>query len=477
MGLSLCLVACEKALPTPLGEDGLPSSGQQPADQAGDNPADRPGDNPENSYHSQTLEADGVSWFSAILQGTLDAGGKSIDDAQVFFLVSEGEADLEELKESGYVLGAALSSDGSFSLTLDGLSYGMMYSYAACVKLGTDIYVGDLRSFRTRALNVAFTHGSVEDLTAFSAQFKATATIDGKGSVEDDSYVIYPSPFLAIGTQVDNSGALVYDDVLEPSADGVFKLSLLEADKAYGYVLGYLLCRYDKQEDETEVIGSYVPSFQTFQTKKVSDLSNAVNLGLSVKWASCNLGALRPDDKGACYAWAETSPKTVFNGENYAWCIYEPDGYFLKFSKYCPSGAYGYNGYSDTNIQILPGDDAATRDWGESWRMPTKDELAELCATCSDTRNYKWERKSFGETDAYVITCLKNGNSIIVPAAGRYTGAFTTGDEQYNTSGFYYWSSTLSEDSAYYAWHSRSDFQATESYYRYLGLAIRPVTP
>lgn len=42
-----------------------------------------------------------------------------------------------------------------------------------------------------------------------------------------------------------------------------------------------------------------------------------IDLGLSVKWAACNLGAYSPEEPGDFFAWGETSPKHDYHWSNY----------------------------------------------------------------------------------------------------------------------------------------------------------------
>lgn len=90
-----------------------------------------------------------------------------------------------------------------------------------------------------------------------------------------------------------------------------------------------------------------------------------IDMGLSVKWASTNLGATKLDDAGNKYAWGETQPKDSFSRENYKWSGESEDG----FSKY---------NAKDGLTTLLAEDDAATVALGEGWRMPTAEEVDEL---------------------------------------------------------------------------------------------------
>ena len=90
-----------------------------------------------------------------------------------------------------------------------------------------------------------------------------------------------------------------------------------------------------------------------------------VDLGLpsGTLWATCNVGADNPEDFGDYFAWGETEPKDFYDWSNYKYgnCV---DG-FYELSKY----------YDDDGLTVLePGDDAVRANWGNEWRMPTKEE-------------------------------------------------------------------------------------------------------
>lgn len=143
-----------------------------------------------------------------------------------------------------------------------------------------------------------------------------------------------------------------------------------------------------------------------------------VDLGLSVNWATCNVGANAPEEVGDYFAWGETSKK-----DNY---IAESNKYFEKQGEFAPE----YTKYnSDDNLTKLEADDdAATSNWGTSWRTPTKDEFKELIEKCTWT----WKGNGYEVKGA-------NGKCIFFPVTGTYSG-----DKLFNEKidGFY-WASTM----------------------------------
>ena len=173
-----------------------------------------------------------------------------------------------------------------------------------------------------------------------------------------------------------------------------------------------------------------------------------VDLGLSVKWATCNIGAATPEEYGDYYAWGETRTKSTYTEDN--------------------STTYGKT-YGD-----ISGDaryDAARANWGGSWRMPTKAECQELVNNCT----WQWTNKN-GVAGYKVIG--KNGNSIFLPAAGHRKGSSLDDAGEYG----YYWGSTPDESSTeaannyfFYFSHSGDDY-FTGGGYRYYGFTVRPVS-
>ncbi|MBR3026519.1 MAG: hypothetical protein IKH58_00105 [Bacteroidales bacterium] len=132
-----------------------------------------------------------------------------------------------------------------------------------------------------------------------------------------------------------------------------------------------------------------------------------VDLGLSVKWAVCNLGAKQPQDYGDYYAWGEIETKTSFNWLNYKFYNANTD----KLTKYCTSSSYGDK---DNRTSLTDSDDAASVLCGTGWRMPTHDEIVELFDHCSFTIT------TYRGTRGTQITSETNGESIFIPYAGYY---------------------------------------------------------
>lgn len=179
------------------------------------------------------------------------------------------------------------------------------------------------------------------------------------------------------------------------------------------------------------------------------DEDGAVDLGLSVKWAAYNVGATSPEEYGDYYAWGEVEPKVDYTFDSYQ---------IKEESKY---GGYNYvlpDGLSDISGTKY---DAATANWGNGWRMPTKLELMELCEQTTAV----WV--DYNDVKGYRFIG-PNGNSIFLPAAGyrEETGL--------KRESHYYWSSVIKESSSSYSYFL-SGYGISYLRERYCGMPIRAV--
>ena len=187
-----------------------------------------------------------------------------------------------------------------------------------------------------------------------------------------------------------------------------------------------------------------------------------VDLGLpsGLKWATCNVGATKPEEYGGYYAWGETEEKENYEWSTYKWC----NGSETTITKYCTDSDYGI---VDNKTVLEPEDDVATVKWGGDWRIPTKAEQDELRNNCT------WSWTTLNSVNGYKVTSKTNGNSIFLPAAGIRDGTGLS----YSGSYGYYWSGSLNgsySNDAYYLYFHSGNF---DWYYhsRYYGRSVRPV--
>ncbi len=186
-----------------------------------------------------------------------------------------------------------------------------------------------------------------------------------------------------------------------------------------------------QQEQESEPTTGYINGHEY------------VDLGLSVKWATCNVGASSPSDYGSYFAWGETSTKSSYDNSN---CV-----------------------TMQKSLGDIAGDeryDAARANWGSSWRLPTYDEISELIKQC------KWTWTTQGNINGYMVIG-PNGNSLFLPAAGLCRGSSIS-----RGGGGNYWCSfpnVGSTQSAHGLGFSKDGYYRM-SYGRADGQSVRPVS-
>jgi len=191
--------------------------------------------------------------------------------------------------------------------------------------------------------------------------------------------------------------------------------------------------------------------------------AEAVDLGLSVKWADVNVDAYRPWERGNFYAWGELEPKEIYRSSNYRF-FYEGT---MQLTKYCNDKTYGYEEYTDTLTTLEPEDDVAHVKWGGDWRIPSKDEFLELM----DTLNCEWIYTSMNGMSGYKVQSKKNDNFIFMP----------DGSDSHGCGGGLYWANCIEPDCAAAAPHlyfnnAMNRFYIS-TYIRDVGLTIRAVCP
>ena len=177
----------------------------------------------------------------------------------------------------------------------------------------------------------------------------------------------------------------------------------------------------------------------------------AVDLGLpsGTKWASCNVGATKPEEYGGYYAWGETEEKEVYSQDAY---MYYKNGEYVNLGEDISGTEY----------------DVAHVKWGGNWCMPTLDDIKELLDNCTS------EWTTLNGVNGTKFTSNINGKSIFLPAAGyRWYGVLILAGEY-----GYYWSSTqypYGSDLAYHLSFYSGCAYWDYGYDRYYGQSVRPV--
>ena len=181
-----------------------------------------------------------------------------------------------------------------------------------------------------------------------------------------------------------------------------------------------------------------------------------VDLGLSVKWATCNIGANVPEEYGDFFSWGDVEPKASYTGDScrtYERAVYRGgkiSPYKRGIDEICTDAEY----------------DAARACWGGSWHMPTKVHMEELVNKCT------WEWVEIGEVRGYKVIG-SNGNSIFLPAAGWRYGSSHTNVGVVGQ----YWCSTpimAGNKEAYHLQFGNGEI-LVKGYNRYCGFSVRPV--
>lgn len=201
----------------------------------------------------------------------------------------------------------------------------------------------------------------------------------------------------------------------------------------------------------------------------------AVDLGLSVKWASCNVGASKPEEYGDYVSWGETegylAGKRNFSISEYK---YGTNGSLWGMSKYTfPDGNYNaiwYDGernfIGDNRRTLGSEDDFATQQWGSKWRMPTRKEWEQLMKAC------EWEEDTVNNVPGK-RGVAKNGFSIFLPYGGRRNNTNYGHEKRLAT----YWTSSLDTGESCSATFMEvsPDSLSLQTTYRPCGLSVRAV--
>ena len=178
-----------------------------------------------------------------------------------------------------------------------------------------------------------------------------------------------------------------------------------------------------------------------------------VDLGLSVKWATCNVGANTPEEYGDYYAWGEVETKES----------YEPNNY--KFV----NGGSPVNDKNTLDIE----NDVAHKEWGGKWRMPSREEFDELIQNCT------WTWTTQKGVNGFLVTSNKPGytdRSIFLPAAGLRS----LSELRLSGNIGFYWTTTPSEhfaESACFLYITPGFKSLYESAARNQAHTVRPVCP
>lgn len=376
-----------------------------------------------------TLDAADITTNSAVLRGSINLDGKSITEKG--FVVYTDENSVTEYDVAGNEI-------GEFSCQISELEDGAVYYYKAYMIVADETFYGEEKSFTTLEEIVItipeVVTVSVTEVTENTAILTGEVVSDGGAEVVERGFIW--------NDHYDGEGSIEDFIVEVGSGVGVFTYQLtgLQQNTEY-YFLAYAI------NSEGEALGQNI-YFTTLEGEEDNIINGYeyVDLGLpsGLKWAVHNVGASAAEDYGDYYAWGEIETKDSYTQQN--------------------SVTYGMP------MEDISGDpqyDVARALWGETWRLPTRDEQKELLDNCT------WEWTSQNGVNGYHVTG-SNGNSIFLPAAGYKENSSHTEVGEYG----YYWSSTPQSNSnlgAYYLYMSSSS-KLSYYYARVAGQSVRAVS-
>ena len=359
---------------------------------------------------------------------------------------------------SGVLLGSATQLeakdfDADFNYTIDSgvLEPETTYYYRSYIIQNDEVEYGETKSFKTLAVS-----SMIQTLDAGDVYHKE-ATLNAMLDLTDCKY-----------------NNIEYGFEITPEGGQAKTLTASNlAGKAFSYLdnslvmkTGYSYVAYVRLDDIL-----YKGEPKTFTTP-APPTPTLVDLGLSVKWASFNLGASKPTEYGGYYQWAGTEDVS----DTSIWLFWDNCPYHTGSDRYLGWTKYNTDssiGTVDNKTVLESMDDAASVALGGKWRIPTDEELTEL----RNTDNCSWTWTTIDGVNGYKIQSKKSGytdNWIFLPAAGARNdyGLFAVG------SGGCCWSSSINTDNESEAYSISFGFfnvygGPTE---RYSAISIRPVS-
>jgi len=334
-----------------------------------------------------------------------------------------------------------------------GLILGIMLLFAAVVnaqqqvvlkmKDGSTVQrlVKNVESITFKEVDPLAVTSDVSNVTYNGA--KVNVTVSGYFDADTEVSLIYSTSQDEV---LAGNGTKLTSSVSNDNGNIYWLLSDLEPLTTYYYVV----CAENKgyQEVKTDVI-----SFTTLE--KVVE-PQYVDLGLSVKWATCNIGAETDTEYGGCYVWGDATGTLGLNDD-------------LSFIYNVPSKPDDVN---KSNTIAGTQHDIATQKLGKGWRMPTVKEINELNNLASEwVENYKGTGAR-----GFVYTSPTTKNSIFLPAAGWETSA--ADGIEYRGSRLYYWTAekeAVNQGNVRYAYINNGVVRILSKGYSSAMMAIRPV--
>ena len=390
-----------------------------------------------------------ITEFKATVSGkvTVESQGQFSKSAKIYYRDTGGT--VEELEANGTPCELTLNSDGTFLYTLQPLESGKDYYYVIIATVDDIDFIGEVNHFKTADYSADVNTLEATDVMYSTARLNGTLSVTSIESLTKEVWFLYSETATTVSELKLNGTKRTA--VLSENTFST-KISRLKLETTYYFVA----CA--KVHDK--IVFGTVNSITTLP----APTPTPVDMGLSVKWGSFNIGATSPEEYGDYYAWGEIATTSNYYWSDYTLC----GGSETTMTKYCTKSKYGT---VDNKTTLEKVDDVAAQKFGGNWRMPTDAEWTELIINCNWTWTWAGEKNN---VKGYMATSRKTGNSIFLPAAGyriegnRY-GAGTYGDYQ---------SSSLKKDDSRcnLNLHFDTNMPRIEYGFRFSGLSVRPVT-
>ena len=369
--------------------------------------------------------------------------------AIVSFYYSKTAVTATELISSG-TMQYAEDYDGETHhwVNLYDLTSNTTYYYVVKARLFDKEYISDVGSFKTADYQADVETGEAKSIGWDTATLKGELSITSIENLDTEAWFLYSETASSLDELIITgikTEATLTDGVMTAKITGL-------KDGAVSY--RYVACA----KVHEKVFYGAVRLFET----KAYIVPEAVDMGLSVKWGSLNIGASESSDAGLFYAWGEISPKSSYTWSNYSHC----KGTKKTLTKYCSVSTWGS---VDKKTRLEKIDDVAAQKLGNSWRIPTDEEWTDLFDPTYCSLIWTEEVGVYG----CMVTSKITGNSIFLPASG-----YRKDKSRYEkgTRGLY-WSSDCDSGDSYIGVGA---YVENGSYWdvcveRNWGLSVRPV--
>ena len=310
------------------------------------------------------------------------------------------------IAEYGESVAFSLNDNLTFTVFLDDLASDKTY-YCAVVATIDGVEVrSSVHQYTTAKIQASVSTGDAQNVKYSSASVSGQFTVTATADLTTQAYFLFSASastleaLKASGTRVDaDITGETFATVLQNIQDGA--------------TFHYVACI--KVHDTV-----FYGAVKSFTTPAVPQ--GGVDLGLSVVWAKCNIGAASEEEYGDYYAWGETETKETYTFKTYKWRDFNSAWQYTKYNTKSQLGIV------DNKTVLDAEDDVAHVKLGGGWHIPSVADFKELYENCT------WEWITINGKKGRRATSKINGKSIFLPAAG-YKGE--QGLDYQNNWGFY----------------------------------------